>query len=103
MILRQMKIYLSRKINCEPNLLYEFYIELKNKIQKLLEEQTQNQSVPSKNISLKKCFDLIENIKTILKNAIKDAILDGIIANEKKEAYQFLIKKAEEIGLKPKR
>ena len=39
----------------------------------------------------------------ILKNAIKDAILDGIIANEKKEAYQFLIKKAEEIGLKPKR
>ena len=24
---------LSRKINCEPNLLYEFYIELKNKIQ----------------------------------------------------------------------
>ena len=37
----------------------------------------------------------------ILKNAIKEAILDGIIANEKKEAYQFLIKKAAEIGLKP--
>ena len=39
----------------------------------------------------------------ILKNAIKEAILDGTIANEKKEAYQFLIKKAEEIGLKPKK
>ena len=39
----------------------------------------------------------------ILKNAIKEAILDGIIANEKKEAYQFLIKKASEIGLKPKK
>ena len=39
----------------------------------------------------------------ILKNAIKEAILDGIIANEKKEAYQFLIKKAAEIGLKPKK
>ena len=25
-----------------------------------------------KNISLKKCYDLIENIKTILKNAIKE-------------------------------
>ena len=36
-------------------------------------------------------------------NAIKEAILDGIIANEKKEAYQFLIKKAAEIGLKPKK
>ena len=39
----------------------------------------------------------------ILKNAIKEAILDGIIANEKKEAYRFLIKKAAEIGLKPKK
>ena len=39
----------------------------------------------------------------ILKNAIKEAILDGIISNEKKEAYQFLIKKAAEIGLKPKK
>ena len=39
----------------------------------------------------------------ILKNAIKEAILDGIIANEKQEAYQFLIKKAAEIGLKPKK
>jgi len=38
----------------------------------------------------------------ILKTAIKEAILDGIIANEKDEAYQFLIKKAAEIGLKPK-
>ena len=56
-----------------------------------------------KNISLKKCYDLIKNIKTILKNAIKEAILDGIIANKKKEAFQFLIKKAAEIGLKPKK
>lgn len=39
----------------------------------------------------------------ILKTAIKEAILDGIIANEKDEAYQFLIKKAAEIGLKPKK
>ena len=39
----------------------------------------------------------------ILKTAIKEAILDGVIANEKDEAYQFLIKKAAEIGLKPKK
>ena len=38
----------------------------------------------------------------ILKSAIKEAILDGEIANEKEEAYHFLIKKAAEIGLSPK-
>ncbi|MCX7986011.1 MAG: CCA tRNA nucleotidyltransferase [Bacteroidales bacterium] len=37
----------------------------------------------------------------ILKNAIKDAILDGIIPNEYDAAYEFLIRKAEEMGLKP--
>jgi poly(A) polymerase len=37
----------------------------------------------------------------ILKMSIKEAILDGIISNSRSEAYAFLLKKAEEIGLKP--
>lgn len=37
----------------------------------------------------------------IIKNAIKDAILDGEIRNNYDEAYQFMLKKAKEIGLKP--
>ncbi len=37
----------------------------------------------------------------IIKNAIKDAILDGEIKNNYDEAYQYMLKKAEEIGLKP--
>jgi poly(A) polymerase len=38
----------------------------------------------------------------ILKKAIKDAILDGIIRNDKEEARKYLLEKAKEIGLNPK-
>lgn len=35
----------------------------------------------------------------IIKDAIKDAILDGIIHNDYNEAFEFMLKKASEIGL----
>lgn len=37
----------------------------------------------------------------LIKNAIKDAILDGIIANDKDQAFAYMLKVAEEMGLKP--
>lgn len=37
----------------------------------------------------------------IIKNAIKDAILDGQIANNRQEAYQLMLDKACELGLTP--
>lgn len=37
----------------------------------------------------------------ILKTAIKDAILDGIIPNEHDDAYRYMLVLAEEMGLKP--
>jgi poly(A) polymerase len=37
----------------------------------------------------------------LIKNAIKDAILDGIIPNEHDPAYQFMLEKGKELGLKP--
>ena len=36
-----------------------------------------------------------------LKSEIKDAVLDGIIPNEKEAAFQFLLKIAKEKGLEP--
>lgn len=38
----------------------------------------------------------------LIKDAIKDAILDGEIRNNYKEAYSFMLKKAHELGLTPK-
>jgi poly(A) polymerase len=38
----------------------------------------------------------------LLKSAIKDAILDGIIPNEYDAAHTFLLEKANELNLKPR-
>ena len=35
----------------------------------------------------------------ILKNAIKEAILEGIVENDKEEALAFIIKKGRELNL----
>jgi poly(A) polymerase len=37
----------------------------------------------------------------LIKNAIKDAILDGIIPNDHDQAFQYMLKIADEMGLKP--
>jgi poly(A) polymerase len=51
-----------------------------------------------------KTFDLTPCREVgLIKDAIKDAILDGEIHNNYEEAFAFMMKKAEELGLKKKR
>jgi len=38
----------------------------------------------------------------IIKNAIREAILDGVIKNDYEEAFQFMLKEAERLGMKLK-
>lgn len=37
----------------------------------------------------------------LIKNAIKEAILDGVIQNERDQAFQYMLEKAKELGLTP--
>lgn len=39
----------------------------------------------------------------LLKSAIKDAILDGVVPNEHDPAYSFMLERARELGLEPKK
>jgi hypothetical protein len=36
-----------------------------------------------------------------IKNAVKDAILDGVIENDERQAYEFMLKEGIRLGLKP--
>jgi poly(A) polymerase len=37
----------------------------------------------------------------VIKDAIREAILDGLISNEYEAAYAFMLEQAAKIGLKP--
>ncbi len=66
-------------------------------------DRIRNWQPPIDGAEIMKTFDLKPGPEIgILKNAIKDAILDGVIENDRNAAFDFMLKKAKEIGLEHK-
>ena len=81
----------------------ENYVLVRNKMTELEErDRIRNFQPPVSGDEIIKAFNLTPSREVgILKAKIKDAILDGIIPNEREAAYNYMLKCAEEMGLTP--
>ena len=77
------------------------FIRVRDKMKKLEEKDAiRNFQPPISGEEIIKTFKIQPSRKVgIIKEAIKDAILDGIIGNNHDEAFSYMIKKGEELGL----
>ena len=63
-------------------------------------DQIRNFQPPINGMEIMKAFNIKEGKEIgLIKNAIKDAILDGKIKNDKEEAFAYMVKKAKKIDL----
>jgi len=80
------------------------FILVEKKLHQLEEkDRIRNWQPPVSGEEIMKIFNLQPSPKVgIIKNAIKEAILDGEICNDRESVYCFMLKKGEELGLERK-
>ncbi len=67
-------------------------------------DRLRNWQPPVSGIDIMETFGIKPSIEIgLIKNAIREAMLDGEIPNSFSEAYQFMLKEGEKLGLKPQR
>ncbi len=83
----------------------ENYEHLRQRIIELEEsDRLRNWQPPVSGIDIMNTFDIPPSREVgVIKNAIREAILDGEVKNNFEEAYQFMLEKGKAMGLKAKR
>ncbi len=79
------------------------YEGVKEKVQEVEEkDRVRNFEPPISGEDVMEAFDL-QPCKMIgdIKNAVKDAVLEGTIRNDRKEAWGYMLRKGRELGLEP--
>ncbi len=83
----------------------ENYEVLRKRLIELEEsDRLRNWQPPVSGIDIMNTFEIPPSREVgIIKNAIRDAILDGIVKNNFEDAYQFMLSKAASMGMQPKK
>lgn len=91
----------TTQIEQKQKLFFQNFIELRDRIQEVIKNDfIRNWEPPIDGKEIMKIFNIPPSQTVgILKNAVKDAILDGIIENSYNAAYSYLIEEAQKIGL----
>lgn len=79
------------------------YEKVKEKVQEVEEkDRVRNFEPPISGEDVMKAFDLRPSrMVGDIKNAVKDAVLDGSISNDREEAWNYMLRKGRELGLEP--
>jgi len=65
-------------------------------------DHIRNWQPPITGEDIMKCFGISPSLQVgIIKDAIREAVLEGIIPNQREEAYKFMLDKGKEMGLTP--